>query len=382
MLTTPDHSDAVASPAAFSPVGPKPQGFYLDCDSATGQEGTVYRAEDFNELILNLRKLLTVTQTAGLKGSPDMLVDAFYVRAPLTLNVATTGTPTPANPRAGDAFDSLTSALAWLNLRRLSAPVTIAVAAGTYQHTAQLLLMHPDLAWVTIRGAGTATTVLRFTGPIDGLVLWNTINSIEALEVRGDNVSPNTHGLVVYAGILKLGALLVTQWAAAGISAPVTGGSVSLLGDVEVKDGNGTGIYIGGGAWLVCDANQLTVRDNLGDNVVVAGGGIRCKTLETWSGQHGLVVTDGGRGFFEALRVYNAVRTTEAVLVSNGASLAPIGSPAGTWLAQQYGVAFHTMRAEYYGLMRTLGALEAGTRGVTSPAVNTLGNTQAYIQAN
>jgi len=71
MLKTPDHTDALSSPPAFAPAGTP--GFYADCDPASGKAGTVLRAEDFNELILNLRQLMSSAAVTGTKGAPTIL---------------------------------------------------------------------------------------------------------------------------------------------------------------------------------------------------------------------------------------------------------------------------------------------------------------------
>lgn len=81
MLTTPDHSDAAATCPPASAVGPRPQGFYEDCDPGTGNQGTTLRAEDFNELAKNLREIVTHAGTPAVKGSATILttaLDALY----------------------------------------------------------------------------------------------------------------------------------------------------------------------------------------------------------------------------------------------------------------------------------------------------------------
>src|SRR4029077_19099670 len=100
MLTTPDGNDAVATCPPISTPGPNANGFFADCNPAQNFDGTRPLAEHFNELILNLRALLTQAGIAAAKGNPDMLWRAVLglriVSTARTLNVALTGSATPA----------------------------------------------------------------------------------------------------------------------------------------------------------------------------------------------------------------------------------------------------------------------------------------------
>jgi hypothetical protein len=115
MLTTPDHADALTSVPTFAPVGPKPQGFYGDCDAATGAEGTTFRAEEFNELALTLRRLMTAAAASAVKGDATMLQRALDRRfAGHVSPVVATSTLTP--DQAGLVLVDATTAAATLTL--------------------------------------------------------------------------------------------------------------------------------------------------------------------------------------------------------------------------------------------------------------------------
>ena len=62
-------------------------------------------------------------------------------------------------------FGSFESIFTYLSFRRLSALVTINVAAGTHSLTEQITHTHPDGERVHIIGQGTTTSVLKFTLP-------------------------------------------------------------------------------------------------------------------------------------------------------------------------------------------------------------------------
>jgi hypothetical protein len=191
MFTTPDQTDAVATPPTFQPPGPRPQGFYADCNPATNFPGTRPVADDFNELIVNLHNLLVEAGIPGVKGDPTMLTRglraARIIRTSQTLQVAPTGTATPVNPWGGDPFATLGQALAYLRFYRITGGVTITIAAGTYAEGA-LQIYHPDGGKIIIQGAGPASTILHFTGT-SGMTIYSLLANLRQLTLRGDGAA-------------------------------------------------------------------------------------------------------------------------------------------------------------------------------------------------
>jgi hypothetical protein len=484
MLTTPDHADAVTSPAAPAPVGPNPKGFYQDCDPPTGRAGTVYRAEDFNELILNLRALLDAAALVGTKGDATMLrttlhrlyagggrvvaatgaltpsdaglilVDAttapinltlpaaaalpggrqtfqivrvdvtandvrilpaagdalrggvLYVDAansaivrsdgvttwyPLagtaivqkarTLNVSPTGVAAPTDPFGGTPFDTLQRALTWLASWRINGTVGIAIAAGTYVSTQTVTIAHPDAARVTVAGATTATTILRFNGAA-GIVIPNGLAALKTLTVQGDGAGGSLmRGVdVMFGMVASVQDVTVTGFAGAGFN--IRGGAmVNAQGVLTTSNNLQEGLRIENGGTL--GAGTIEADNNAGTaNVTVSSGTLAANGLNTVNGQRGLSASGAGCYVqLNGMSIKNSSVPSQAVIVGMGAVLTGSGT-ANAWIAWDGGATGHTYRAENYGFIWSGASLQAATRAVTSPAVNTLGNIQAYVQSN
>jgi hypothetical protein len=483
MLTTPDHDDAVTSAPAAAPVGPKPKGFYQDCDPPTGRAGTVYRAEDFNELILNLRALLTAAALPGTKGDATMLrttlhrlyagggrvvaatltlalddaglilVDAttgpvtltlpaaaalpggrqtfqfvrvdvttndvriipggtdalrggvFYLDAsnsamlrsdgvttwyPLagtgiiqkarTLSVSPSGVAAPTDPFGGTPFDTVARALAWLTPWRINGSVNIAVAAGTYIATQTLSVAHPDSARISIQGATTATTILRFNG-VAGIQIGNGLATLRNLTVQGDGAGTLLRGIDVVAGAVStVQDVTVTGFSGAGVNirSAVT---VNSLGTLTSSNNLQEGIRIESGG--VLGAANIQADANAGTaNVTISSGALTANSLSTVGGQRGLYMLGAGAyAQLNSMSIRSSTVPSSAVLVGLGAVLSA-GSTVNGWIAWDGASTGHTYRAENYGFIFSGPSMQAATRAVTSPTINTLGNIQAYVQGN
>jgi hypothetical protein len=488
MLTTPDHSDAVTSPPAAAPVGPHPKGFYQDCDSATGRAGTIYRAEDFNELIQNLRQVvMSDAAIAGTKGAATMLRDAlrrlyvgnvtsvvatqtltpdqaglvivdatagnvvltlpaaaslpggaptfqftridtasantvrivpggtdvirsgialletgapfilrsdrvntwyalqvsYIIARATTLNVSPTGVAMPRDPLGGDAFDTLPRALAFLQRYDLQTAVTIQLAAGTYTLTTPISF---GLAGafgqpqnIIIQGAGVASTILQFNG-CSGFQCFGTLNRINDLTIQG-NQAASTTGLLLRLGTVTTGALKVRNFGLYGIALEF-GAKLIAAGKLDVWDNLSDGIRLEQDSMLTATGIRIDANNNggLGNIFVGTGSFLTADQLVFTTGVRGLYVA-GGSVSARKISPSNITQKTSAVYVTDhGVIAATTASVAGDWVSFSAG-SYDTFKAEYYGLMKALAAFDVNNRGMTSPAVNTVGNTQAYIQA-
>ncbi len=71
-----------------------------------------------------------------------------------SINVAASGgSANPVNPLAGDPFNSLASAFAWLQGFRITGSMTVNLGAGQHALTSATTLQHPDSARITVQGA-------------------------------------------------------------------------------------------------------------------------------------------------------------------------------------------------------------------------------------
>ena len=123
----------------------------------------------FNFLFHRMQSEFAAVIAAGEDAPSDAALDQtlqaiYYIvrtRAPtifasVTINVATSGVASPADPFAGDAFDKLSSAFTWLRGWRVmpGIVVTVAVAGATFAETGNLIdLSHPDGLSIQIVGA-------------------------------------------------------------------------------------------------------------------------------------------------------------------------------------------------------------------------------------
>jgi hypothetical protein len=492
MLTTPDHDDAVTSPPAPAPVGSHPQGFYQDCDPATGRAGTIYRAEEFNELAANLRAFLTAAGITPTKGLATMLRDALHrlyaghataiaatqaltpdhaglvtvnataapvvltlpaasavpsgvtfqiVRAvggnsltirpagtdtilggvvvrddgtpsvlrsdgisvwqplgagvpalsqPRTLQVSPSGVASPTDPFGGTPFNSVGNALFYLNryqLRGATAPlITINVAAGTYTSSGAFSWDHPQGTQVAVVGAGSGTTVLRFLAS-SGLVVFANGITLQKIKLQGDGNGPTTlNGIELHAAAVRiLDDVVVEGFAGTGVQ--VSAGSLlQIFTALTVNTCALQGIRVDGGAMIDAAAGTITVT-NCGTAagalaaIVLINGTAVVGTVQTQFGQRGFYA-EGPGAFLKVagdFKVFDSAVTASAVWLVNGACVMASGSGKIWQACNAAGTVSHTYLAQQYGSLFGNGQMVAGNRPLTSPAINTLGNTQAFI---
>ncbi|HKE81625.1 MAG TPA: hypothetical protein VKB54_20070 [Solirubrobacteraceae bacterium] len=468
----------------MAPVGPNPEGFYLDCDPATGRAGTVYRAEEFNELILNLRELLRAASVAGTKGSATMLraalhrlyagsgrviaatgtltpddagllvIDAttanvtltlppaaalpsghtmvqcvrqdtaqtdvrlipaagdairggiFYLDAKQwvilrsdgvatwyvlsasatilrsrTLQVAPGGVAAPSDPLGGTPFNSLASALDYLTPWRIAGgTVTINVAAGTYNATVPINFTHVDGVNIRVVGAGAATTILRFPGGSAAIFGGLNFGGVTGVTFEGDQTGTAIIGVDVARGSTTLTNVVIQKFSGVGLQLR---GQVQVFisGTLTVQQNGAEGVFLFPSAYLT--GATLATAQNAGlANLYALQGSIVLTTFTNDGGQRALYLT-GSAAFAQitTLTSHNATVKAEAVRVLAGAVLQAVQSQPNTWLVDTPGTSFDVFRAERYGAIFSESSMQSGNRSTTSPAINTLGNTQSYIMA-
>lgn len=493
MLTTPDHDDALSSRPTVSPVGPKPRGYYGDCDSATGQEGTTFRAEDFNELIDNLRQLVfAAAAVTPAKGSATMLkaaLDRLYAGAVHTVVTSTTLTPdhaglvivdatsnaidltmpaaaacplgspmltfvrtdtttnpvrliagagdvivrgtlpltvtdpimlrsdgvlrwhlvsgrdvvlrgaftlnvdpvggadTPIDPLGGNAFKTLPQAMTYLNRFVLAQGTTVLinVVAATHVLTAPLDLTHPQGLQITIQGASSATTILRFDG-VDGITTNYNVPTLTKLTIRG-NGGTLKNGVGVAGQATFLADVVVESWTNNGISVQPNGYMVVKAGEtLTVRNCAGFGIYVATSGFLeASSANTSLVLNNNGGTTVSnlhANGGLSIYSVTTTGGLRGVTIEGSAAGAtIRNMDIRGSSDTTAAVLVQYMALLKGFGT--GAWLfCNVAGTVYHGMKAFYFSNVSAEGIINTNCKPLLSPAQNTLGNVQSYIQVS
>jgi hypothetical protein len=495
MLTTPDHSDAATALPAMEPVGPKPSGFWLDCDPATGAAGTRFRAEEFNEAAINLRRFLAAAGVAPVKGAPDMLlaslnrlfagkvtavvatgaltadnaglviVDATtadvtltlpaaavlpagspafsFVRldatthrvriapaagdvirtgvlyletepallrsdgvatwwslthggAPITravtLNVAPTGVANPADPMGGDAFNELAAALDWLNRRAIIQPgaVTIQIAAGTYTRTTGIAFDHPNGDRIYVAGAGSAATVLQFNAGAIGFYMRGDLAGLSKLTLRGDGTmaAAGSYGIAIPNSLVAIADdVVIDNFAGYGIHLAGNLSVGSLTGPpniLTIQNCGDTGMRVQPNGGLVVFSVGALVLTNNGPanaNLYVDSGGVaRITKLTTTGGGRGVWLQNRASALIGQLTVIDATPTAEAVRVENGSFLGIDPLSVGPWVARNAASSvFHVFYALEMGQIDARDQMHASCKALANPAINTVGNHQAYI---
>jgi hypothetical protein len=396
MFTSPDASDAVATCPPISPPGPVPEGFFADCNPATNFPGTRPIAEHFNELILNLRALLTQAGIAARKGDPSMLwraiLDLPVIVTHVTLAVAATGVPSPVNPFGGDPFDSLTSALIFLGHYRIAigGQVTIAIAAGTYTTTQTVVIGHPDGHRLIIQGAGVAATTLSFTGGVGGLLPVSNLLSLDALTIAGDGTVAAGQAADLATGLWVgntaiVGVGNVTCSGFGGHGVVVDGGQIGMDAGVTLTCTNNKlyGVSVLNNGTVNAVNATISAQNNALAQVAVARGGLLAlDTLAAAGGAQGVNV-NAAQMLARRLGVDACSTPAEAVAVLNGGRLIKLTpTVVGDWWTWNTGASTpQSFYAETTSFIRADGGFAANNRSNTSPPVNTLGNTQAYILA-
>jgi hypothetical protein len=392
MFTIPDGGDAATQLPPIGPVGPNPNGWFADCNPAQGFAGTRPLAEHFNEQVMNNRALLARAGITPVKGDATMLWRAILalgiIWTSVTVNVSPTGTPNPPDPLAGDAFDSLQSALTYLSRYHIaaSAAVVIQLASGTYSQAAMTSVAHPDGMRIYVRGNGQNATILNCS--TGGIQVVGSLGELSDLTIQGNGSAGDSRlGLWVLAGgYAGVGNLTCRGFATSGIS---LGGSASVNigagatvtvannGETGVVQREGSTIYGGAGSTLEAQNNGVNqlVMDGISEAVI--------DTIHTTGGSGSGVVLDGGSQLVaRRLGVDVCGLPTQAVAVLNGSRLISVNSIVGdfwTWNVQANQP--QSFYAVGYGFIRSAAALALNNRANTSPALNTLGNIQAYIWA-
>lgn len=399
MFTLPDNADAAPTCPALSPPGPHPNGFFQDCGSGAG---TIPTAEDFNELILNLRALLAHAGVAGVKGDATMLWRCIQQMIPLqkvytidsavTLNVAPGGSANPGNPLGGQPFDNLASALAWLAYYSITerGSVVIQMAAGVYNFGGSITVGHPNGDRITIAGAAgdPAGTLLNFPSS-DGLVITGYLAAVTSFTVQGAKI-PGRTGVRV-RGFVAPYVLVVESWDVAVI---VEGGGYLAFNELDVSDtsshgvllidrgvcsGNAlnlTNIAFGIGAptyvaGLSCNAGGVAWIDTItcvnthkGLDISGAGSEVRARRIQV----HGVDPIPDGLGGFISI----------AVEANDGAVIIASGGVPGDWHADSPSIFW----ANFFGLIRSDTSFNNWSHVSASPAAQVLGNVNSMVWAN
>jgi hypothetical protein len=395
MFTVPDQPDSVATLPPFSPVGPHPQGFFADCNPAQNFDGTRPLAEHFNELIVNLRALLVEARIAPVKGDATMLWRAILnlqqISANVTFHVSSTGVADPADPFGGDPFDSLASAYGFLTRYRIAPGVTVVVeiAPGTYV-SQPLTIAHPDGEHITIAGGGVANTILQYPTGAGGITLQNDLGGLRDLTISGQSTAASAApwvatGLYAINASCVLGSIAITGFAGGGVV--IGGGGLAAPTDttVTITANRNGGIYMDGGNLNAGFANAIFTLTNNGGaaQAFITNGRAGFDDLRTSGGNCGLIA-DGPATLVTARKIGVDVATnTASIQIGNGAMLlnAPnvVAGDWWTWNTTANTAQYFT--ASNYGFIRAGIALAANNRTNCSPPLNTLGNTQAFIQA-
>ena len=391
MFNVPDTADAAATCPPFKAVGPKPAGFFADCDPAANFDGTRPIADHFNELIVNLHALaVQAGNITGPKGDPTILWRCiqgmqriFTIDTAVDLYVSPTGSSAPADPLGGDPFDSLLGAFVWLGYRSITArgSVTIHLADGTYTQGTPLVLHHADGMRITVAGT-SASTQLSFPYS-SGIQVPGPLAAITNVTILGANVAGSI-GLHVTGSLTDAANVTVNSFGAQGVVVENNGYLGFDTLNIDNSGASGLGCFQGG----VVVGNTLNVL-----NAAYHGG------AAAWDS--GVFIQDGGRAWITTLAIHNCnkgimVSGTGAELrvasmtiaeslvgpvveANDGGAIINSGpGNVGDWSATNSGGPVYFW-ANVYALIRADGAFSAANKANCSPAANTTGNISSYI---
>lgn len=421
MFTLPDANDAAPTCPPIGGPGPIPGGFFADCNPMENFEGTKPVAAIFNELILNLHALLKWANVAPNKGDETMLwrcllqaiqtnvppiiynlvPDIIYQLVPpmippervitwyQVINVATYGVPSPANPMAGQPFDSLFNALAWLGWYRINATgfVLINIGPGVFGSNFTVELYHPDGNRVAVQGAGSGATALYFPPGINGLHISGNINRLQGLQVQSNAGGAVGGTGIVVEGDVVMSDVLVQNFGDAGINV-IDYGAVTISGYVTCNGcwHAGFQVFMGGqvmGDNLILNGNGRNGEFWAANLVGTTGGIIWLNYVATTGGVQGIRLS-GTAVEMRAARIWvDHCSNPAAVEVNDGAMLIATGGNPGDW--STWNTAANSpqwFNTNVMGLIRADNLFSAANRANASPAINTQGNLYSFIYAS
>jgi hypothetical protein len=378
MFTLPDNQDAVTTCPPISPPGPHPNGFFIDCG---GGQGTIPTAEDFNELILNLRALLARASVPGVKGDATMLWRAieqrihaldipqqiFTIDAFVTIYVAPGGSAWPANPLGGTPFDNLASALHWLGFYSITPNgyVTIQLATAFYYHATPIIFGHPNGDRVTIVGGDTATTLLYFTGGTNGLIVDTYLNALTNLTIFGVKAGGTT-GLIV-TGTCGIYSAIIQGWA---VAATIQGTGFLNFLSLYLNDTTVTGMVVNqGGTVNGTTLNCLAIGYGTGAPFYSAGvqanagGTVWLDSLTCNNCHKGADISGAGSELRVRAINVGTVEGPAAIEANDGAVIIASGGNPGDWHADAPGYFW----ANFWGFIRADNSFDATTKALASP---------------
>lgn len=374
---------------------PDPNAPYVDRDSPGGIRGSVPPARAIEDPQREIGYVIDKVLGDGTFRSaqdPDdttQLYQSIIAAAPLitqnlTINVTTSGLPTPADPFAGDPFDKLSSAFAWLRLRRImgNAIVTIAMAAGTYSESVvELDLSHPDGLSVKIIAADLLAAFpirANFNGvrAIDEAMLrskWAV-----KVECAGDGIVVGRSGLSLMKNIMFIGA---------GIAGGIYFGTTESFNDDFGGDGPASGsirscAFIGfasgilarssGSASLmdvvVCHCAGIGILAN--DNSYIRGSNV----FSIYNGAEGLFARDGSKVEISGTGHFDANATTG--IYANRGEIYMNAATSGSITATANGIR-NVFGTEFSGI--SLGSLNLNIVGGGSVSANVTNGSQIFL---
>ena len=241
----------------------------------------------------------------------EALKDAPFLGGDATLYVAATGSAAPVNPLAGDAFDSISSAFAWLRGYRLLPTVTviISVEAGTLSETGDAIdTTHPDGRQIEIWGADLAG---EFPDDADFAAAEATDEAMirarfsTIIECASNGLIISRSGIRLAKNILFVGAETGT-----GIYAGMTENT-----DPVTFGGNGSAEVSVMDCWFHNFSSGCAVRS--GGQVTFLNVGV------SYSASHGILVNDGS--YLKGTNVLSRYNTGDGLHVRDSSTAELLG---------------------------------------------------------
>jgi len=222
------------------------------------------------------------------------------LKAPMTINVATTGNDATADGAPGNPFQTIQAALLYLsgNYHLGVYDVTIQIAPGTYYERVELPQYMTTSGQVTLCGAGASNTIIDGATPPAGVTIAQTVGSsvrslytLDQLQIIAPRVTGHGECIRLGNGILtiKTLSLVIAPGTASGTALWAASNSSLTIGGattVTFQTPGAQAVFCSENSSVAQQANVTATGTVTGAAVVCNAGAAynRGPTLPTWSG--------------------------------------------------------------------------------------------------
>lgn len=288
---------------AFALLVASPALAQLPHDPNGWQAGGRISAQEVREVILHLNDEILALKRQVAEGGGG---DCDWLRTDISIAVTPDGAAEfdTCDPDPGP-FDSVLSALAWLDDKRLmpGVDVLIVLDAGEWDHRS-IVVQHPDSDRFTLVGDGPRT-IIRSDDSVVLRLDGRGLRTLGGMRLEGKPGATGQSGVIVERGarLDVEGSVTLANFESDALTIR-TGALVTSPGGLTLADNRATGVVVQTGATAVLP--DLTITNNGGAGIVVADGAtLQAQDASVDGAADGVIVSDGAVANLERLEIAN-----------------------------------------------------------------------------